>query len=306
MIAVKRFLNKPIIYPHMDDRMGDNINGPSLIRAPNWLKKPLGRYYLYFSGHKGTYIRLAFSNSLMGPWEIYYNGVLELNDSYFMLQDSFDDSLYAHIASPDVHVDDENGRIVMYFHGQLSNGDQVTRVATSQDGVTFCVKEQILGPPYFRVFQYLESVFAICWGGEIWRSQDWFSPFEKGPKILPFNSKDKSTPCFRHGEVFREQDLLHIFFSNIGDAPEHILYCKIELSEYWNEWKTDNSYLILEPELNWEGANMPISQSVIGIAQEKARELRDPCIFQDTDNQIYLLYSGGGERGIGLVKLFNS
>ena len=71
------------------------------------------------------------------------------------------------------------------------------------------------------------------------------------------------------------------------------------------EWKTDNSCPILEPELNWEGANMPISQSVIGIAQEKARELRDPCIFQDTDNQIYLLYSGGGERGIGLVKLFN-
>lgn len=67
--------------------MGDNINGPSLIRTPNWLKKPLGRYYLYFSDHKGTYIRLAFSNSLMGPWEIYYNGVLELNDSYFMLQD---------------------------------------------------------------------------------------------------------------------------------------------------------------------------------------------------------------------------
>ena len=46
MIAVKRFLNEPIIYPHMDDRMGDNINGPSLIRAPNWLKKPLGLYYL--------------------------------------------------------------------------------------------------------------------------------------------------------------------------------------------------------------------------------------------------------------------
>ena len=129
MIAVKRFFNEPIIYPHMDDRMGDNINGPSLIRAPNWLKKSLGRYYLYFSDHKGTYIRLAFSNSLMGPWEIYYHGVLELNDSYFMQQDSFDGALYAHIASPDVHVDDENGRIIMYFHGQLSNGDQVTRVA---------------------------------------------------------------------------------------------------------------------------------------------------------------------------------
>ena len=42
MFAVKRFLNEPIIYPHMDDRMGDNINGPSLIRAPNWLKNLWG------------------------------------------------------------------------------------------------------------------------------------------------------------------------------------------------------------------------------------------------------------------------
>lgn len=27
-------------------RDGENINGPSLIRVPAWVKNPLGRYYL--------------------------------------------------------------------------------------------------------------------------------------------------------------------------------------------------------------------------------------------------------------------
>ena len=39
--------------------MGDNINGPSLIRVPNWVEGRLSRYYLYFADHKGAYIRLA-------------------------------------------------------------------------------------------------------------------------------------------------------------------------------------------------------------------------------------------------------
>ena len=68
---VKRFKNNPIIYPNMDESLGINIAGPSLIRVPNWIKNPLGRYYLYFSAHKGDYIRLAYADQLEGPWQIY-------------------------------------------------------------------------------------------------------------------------------------------------------------------------------------------------------------------------------------------
>jgi hypothetical protein len=63
---IRRFATNPIIRPHMDDRMGDNINGPSLIRVPDWIKAPLGRYYLYFAHHDGQYIRLAYSHELQG------------------------------------------------------------------------------------------------------------------------------------------------------------------------------------------------------------------------------------------------
>jgi hypothetical protein len=75
----------PIIRPHMDDRMGDNVNGPSLIRMPDWVTAPLGRYYLYFAHHDGRYIRLAYADDLDGPWKIHRPGVLSLADARFIL-----------------------------------------------------------------------------------------------------------------------------------------------------------------------------------------------------------------------------
>ena len=57
----------PILTPHMDERMGDNVNGPSLIRVPEWVQGALGRYYLYFAHHDGRYIRMAYADSLTGP-----------------------------------------------------------------------------------------------------------------------------------------------------------------------------------------------------------------------------------------------
>ena len=45
----------PIVTPDMlpgDD--GANINGPSLIKVPDWVSDRLGAYYLYFAHHTGT------------------------------------------------------------------------------------------------------------------------------------------------------------------------------------------------------------------------------------------------------------
>ena len=35
-LIATRLLDQPIIRPHMDRRMGNNINGPALIRMPDW------------------------------------------------------------------------------------------------------------------------------------------------------------------------------------------------------------------------------------------------------------------------------
>ena len=49
MVRVERLLDQPIIGPGLDPSIGENIQGPSLIRVPDWLPSPLGRYYLYLS-----------------------------------------------------------------------------------------------------------------------------------------------------------------------------------------------------------------------------------------------------------------
>ena len=319
-IGIERFFSSPIIYPNMDDRMGSNINGPAIIRMPNWCKEKLGTYHLYFSDHKGKYIRLAFADEIIGPWKIYSPGALNLSDSLFISKDPPEPPekerppwakkmkggyLYAHIASPDIHIDSKNKIFRMYYHGLLSNGNQVTRLATSKDGLNFSPLEPILGPPYFRVFEYKNIIYAITWGAEIWRSRDWHLPFEKGPKILPYSPKEGIGSGFRHGEIFRRGDILHIFFTNIGDEPERIIHTTLDLTEKWNEWKVKEKTTILEPELKWEGVELDLRQSVMGAVQGKVRELRDPCIFEDIDGIVYLLYCGAGESGIGIVKINN-
>ncbi|CAN0505430.1 unnamed protein product, partial [Discosporangium mesarthrocarpum] len=171
--TARRLSKQPIIQPDMDTRMGDNINGPSLIKAPAWLPTPPGRDLLYFADHKGAYLRLAFSGTLAGPWTMYSPGCLDLDASLFPTDllpegarpDWVKESsqwYYPHIASPDVHVDDETQEVRMYFHGMLTTGEQMTRVARSNDGLHFQVEPDLLGPPYFRVFKHEDWHYALA------------------------------------------------------------------------------------------------------------------------------------------------
>ena len=70
-VRVERVLEKPIITPQLHPSIGANIQGPSLGRVPDWVKTPLGKYYLYFADHKASYIRLAYADDLRGPWRIH-------------------------------------------------------------------------------------------------------------------------------------------------------------------------------------------------------------------------------------------
>ncbi len=108
-MRIERFKHNPIITASLDPRVGDNINGPSLIRVPEWVVNRLGNYYLYFAHHRGDFIRLAYANELGGPWTVFSAGTLTLEQS----------GCVDHIASPDVHVDARQQRIRMYYHGQV-------------------------------------------------------------------------------------------------------------------------------------------------------------------------------------------
>ena len=62
MFTIMRLLDRPIIDSSTHSSIGKNVQGPSLIRVPDWIANPLGQYYLYFADHKGSYIRLAYAD----------------------------------------------------------------------------------------------------------------------------------------------------------------------------------------------------------------------------------------------------
>lgn len=308
MRAVRLSTDGPIIRPNMDRRMGDNINGPSLIRAPQWLPNRLGEFYLYFADHKGSYIRLAAADHLLGPWNMHEPGALQLAQTAFPKSGAeFDPTLgtarkrghvYPHIASPDAIVDGQSRQIRLYFHGQLYDGRQVSRVATSNDGVNFEAGEEILSTSYLRMV-HLDDVeepgwYGMSMPGIIYRSDDGLGGFEQGPQLF--------ADTMRHCALLRRDDTLWVFWSNAGDAPERIFVSPIELSGDWRSWTAGEHREVLRPVYDWEGANLPIAPSVRGFAPEPVHELRDPAIFEDNGNA-YLLYTVQGERGIAIAQL---
>lgn len=289
-----RLAHNPIVTPELSPSLGDNINGPSLIRAPSWVSKPLGKYYLYFAHHQGTYIRLAYADQLDGTWKIYEPGTLHIQDAAIC---------HDHVASPDVHVDQANRRILMYFHCPAQGvgkdiGDQKSVLATSPDGIRFTVKPKALGAPYFRVFFWNGYYYSIARAGVFSRSRDGESPFEEGPTL--FNENPNVT--LRHAAVDLRGNRLAVYYSRIGDAPERILVSYIDLTPDWKHWKASPPVTVLAPEKDWEGADQPIEVSKIDLAPGKVRQLRDPAIFRE-NGQTYLLYSVAGESGIAIAKL---
>ncbi|MFZ1754657.1 MAG: hypothetical protein WBO46_00905 [Caldilineaceae bacterium] len=297
---IRRFPQNPIITPAHDPHIGQNINGPSLIRVPEWLPNRLGNYYLYFGHHQGQYIRLAYADGLEGPWTVYSPGTLPLDAT----------PCFGHIASPDVHMDAANQRLVMYYHGpalgkeQLLGdplterypilGGQRTFFAFSEDGIHFTTHTEILGPSYFRVFRHGGWTYALGMPGIFFRSRDGITGFESGPVLF---SQDQ-----RHTAVLVAGDTLSVFYSQAGDCPEHILCATIDLTGDWREWQASEPVSVIQPETEYEGADLPLEPSQRGAIHSRARQLRDPAIFQE-EGRTYLLYSVAGENGIAIAEI---
>ena len=105
---------------------------------------------------------------------------------------------------------------------------------------------------------------------------------------------------------------VYVFYSARFDTPESIFMTIIDTdggSMDPSDWTPIGQRVILEPELDWEGGDLPITESQNGSA-DNVRQLRDPTIFEDTmgtadpsDDQLYLLYCGRGEEAIGIAQL---
>ncbi len=303
--SLTRCSEEPLLTPASHSKIGENLNGPCVIRSPFWVPNPLGRFYMYFAHHTGNFIRLAVADRIAGPWQVQDCQPLHLKDTGFAQFDvqwrnDADESLLEppHIASPDVHIDARRQQVVMFYHGLREDGRQVTAIAKSHDGVNFategCSRE--VTPPYLRVCQIRSRVIGIAWGGEVYSANSLCGPFIKGPPILERPNGPNLIP--RHPALVWRKDVLHCFYSLIGDCPERIWHLPITPAEHWNEWTLGTPSAVLAPELDWEGVTRPKVASRIGASEGIEHALRDPYVFED-----HVFYAAGGENCIAAARV---
>jgi len=90
----------------------------------------------------------------------------------------------------------------------------------------------------------------------------------------------------------------------VGHVPERILLSTIDISNDWMTWSETPGVEVLRPEFDWEGADAPLEPSVRSTAYGHVNQLRDPAIFEDTENgRTFLLYAVAGESGIAIAEL---
>ena len=318
-----RFPENPLISVATSKSLGDNVNGPSVVRVPGWVQHPLGRYYMYFAHHKGSHIRLAYADSLHGPWKIYEPGVLNVGDTIFYRpQPDPPDaplSLYTHVASPEVYIQESDRRLVMYVHGLWTDGKswpsdarvrdqwfrangyaQFTQTAVSSDGLHFEMRPGISArTSYLRLFRWNGEYYGMGRLGLLGQAKDPLgifdmaaNPFDRGPYV----------GRVRHVALQVRGKRLLVFFTVIGDAPEHIMLSTIPLIDDWKNWRASTPVDVLAPRESYECVGLPLAPSRAGESEGPERALRDPALFEE-NGKLYLFYSFCGEQGIAGAEL---
>jgi hypothetical protein len=317
-----RLSQNPLITVDTSPTLGGNVNGPTVIRVPDWVERPFGRYYMYFANHMGEFIRLAYADAPEGPWTLYEPGVLHVRDTAFFRpqpdpKEALDD-FYTHVASPEIFVDSANKRFVLWYHGWWTNGErwpsdliqarawarrngysQSTQAATSTDGIHFDVQPAITRTSYLRVFQHDGYFYGVSRLGQLSRSSDPLSRFELGTN--PFAGGPYANKV-RHVALVPRGNQLQVFFTAIGDAPERVLMSTIDLTADWKTWRATTPVDILKPETRYECIDLPLTPSDAGDVEVPVRQIRDPFVFQE-GTQALLFYSTCGEQGIAAARI---
>ena len=321
-ISARRFAENPLLTTGSSPSLGDNVNGPAVIRVPSWVERPLGRYYMYFAHHMGAFIRLAYADRLEGPWKIHEPGVLSVGSTAFYRPQPDPpenlENFYTHLASPEVYVDEGRRRLVMWFHGWYTDGrrwpigeaaardwarensfGQYTQAAESTDGLTFEVRPAITRASYLRVFAHDKAFLGIARLGQLLRSTDPIGVFEIGPH--PFRDTTYANRV-RHVAVTLRGNLVHVFFTAIGDDPERVMVSTIDLRGDWQSWRASEAVEVLRPQAAYECPHLPSASSAAGDVKGPVNQIRDPAIFEEA-GRTYLFYSICGEQGIAGAEL---
>jgi hypothetical protein len=225
---------------------------------------------------------------------------------------------YTHVASPEILVDGDGRRMVMWFHGWWTDRQpwpsnvaeapawarrngyaQFTQSAVSRDGLHFEVQPPITRVSYLRAFRVGGYTYAMARLGLLARSRDPLASFETGPN--PFAGGPYAGRV-RHVALLVRGQTLFVWFTGIGDAPERILLSTIDLAGDWRTWKASPPVDVLRPATSYECPGLPNVPSAPGEIFGPAQQMRDPAVFEE-GGKTFLFYTVCGEQGIAAAEV---
>ena len=344
---VKRAPNNPIIVHDMHKSLIDeasqygyvNINGPCMIKVPEWIENPLGRYYLYFAHHKGDYIKLSYADKPEGPWTLYPDGALHLKDSKFTQIKSGKKasetirSLWKNWSQTEfwtllqVGLAAREASKTLARKGEKVSGESKPHIASPELWVDEDNKKIRMyfhglmedGIQATRVaissdglnFKVRPEVVCAPYLRVFKHKGDFYGLAMPG---LLYRSKNGLTDFqirpkpvagidMRHTALLHQNDKLYVFWTRVGDTPERIMCSSMDIgADDWDDWVLTEPVDMLRPEKSWEGGDLPLEPSIRTEITVPARQLRDPDVFVD-GNKIYLLYAVAGENGIAIAEM---
>jgi hypothetical protein len=297
---------------------------------------------MYFANHLGDFIRLAYADTVTGPWKVYEPGVLHARDTAFSRPQAVDRSdtyellrrpplpgtlanpkevlanFNTHVASPEVFVDTAHKRLVMWFHGWWTNGEpwpqdpaEAVEWARRNGYGQFTSVAESSDGIHFEARPAITKASYL----RIFQYRGHFYGLSRLGQLSrsddPLAEFEMGANPFRDGPyanrvrhvaLVRRGDRLHVFFTAIGDTPERILVSTIDLTRDWTTWRATTAVDVLRPEAAYECTDLPNTPSEPGDVDVKVRQLRDPFVFEEK-NQAFLLYSVCGEQGIAGAEL---
>lgn len=120
-------------------RPSDDVIYPSVVRTDRGLKKPLGKFYMYYAPHNPPGGNcLAYADEPEGPWHEYASNPVISKDwpPHYKV---------SHVSGPDAIWNEEEKKVFLYFHGE--NG--TTRLASSADGIHFDYEDVVITTKMF-------------------------------------------------------------------------------------------------------------------------------------------------------------
>ena len=205
---------------------GADTGYPSVIKVPAWVPAnerpaPNANYYLYYGRHHGDHVFMKWAETITGDWTTFnlggvYNGRIRRGVFDPAADPTRDD--YKHIAHPDIFVDDDKQRFILFFHGKSqpdatsSGGTFVGQkhgqfVATSAYGLNFndatfaggepghgprtvqidtLTRDMIIASSYMRVFRYRGDWYSVSQRAILDKAPDPADPLQPNPD--PFSN----------------------------------------------------------------------------------------------------------------------